>query len=108
MLGRNLNRLRRCGIRWLTTLEKESVRGRIYEDTEHPIRPLDIRPSAWSVIWKLKRHGRSYFVKIQPLKDVSGHEAFFVGGTVRDLCLNLPPKDIDIVTSAELHEVLIK
>ena len=34
-----------------------------------------------------------------------GYEAFFVGGTVRDLCTNKTPKDIDIVTSAELHEV---
>eukprot|EP00210_Caulerpa_lentillifera_P001475 g1415.t1 len=90
MLCRNSNRITRVGIRLLTALADGNFLGRIYEDSEHLIRPLDIRPSAWSVIWKLKRHG---------------YEAFFVGGTVRDLCLNLPPKDIDIVTSAELKEV---
>ena len=35
----------------------------------------------------------------------SGHEAYFVGGCVRDLLLGLTPKDFDIATSATPQEV---
>ncbi len=35
----------------------------------------------------------------------AGHEAFFVGGCVRDLLLGSEPEDIDIVTSATPEEV---
>jgi poly(A) polymerase len=35
----------------------------------------------------------------------AGHEAYFVGGCVRDLLLGLEPKDFDITTSAEPMEV---
>lgn len=34
-----------------------------------------------------------------------GHQAFFVGGCVRDLLLSLPPKDFDIATSATPAEI---
>ena len=34
-----------------------------------------------------------------------GHQAFFVGGCVRDLLLSLPPKDFDIATSATPPEI---
>lgn len=34
-----------------------------------------------------------------------GHEAYFAGGTVRDLLLNKAPKDYDIVTSAKPEEI---
>lgn len=35
----------------------------------------------------------------------AGHEAYIVGGAVRDLMLSLPPKDYDIATSAPPEEV---
>ena len=35
----------------------------------------------------------------------SGWEAFIVGGAVRDLLMNLKPKDFDIVTNASPHEI---
>lgn len=46
------------------------------------------------------------------LKDVpffhpSGYEVYLVGGCVRDLILKRTPKDFDIITSAELKEVII-
>lgn len=35
----------------------------------------------------------------------AGHDVFVVGGTVRDLLLNQEPKDLDLVTTATLHQV---
>ncbi len=46
---------------------------------------------ALSVIETLKRHG---------------HEAYFVGGAVRDYILQRPIGDIDIATSAHPQEVM--
>ncbi|XP_021760031.1 uncharacterized protein LOC110724849 [Chenopodium quinoa] len=34
-----------------------------------------------------------------------GHDAYFVGGCVRDLLLNKIPKDFDVVTSASLRQI---
>lgn len=36
-----------------------------------------------------------------------GFEVYLVGGCVRDLILNRIPKDFDILTSAELKEVIL-
>ncbi len=36
----------------------------------------------------------------------AGHQAFFAGGCVRDLLLNIPPQDFDVATSATPEEVL--
>ena len=36
----------------------------------------------------------------------SGHKAFFVGGCVRDLAKHINPKEYDISTSADPHEVM--
>ncbi|MBC7344910.1 MAG: CCA tRNA nucleotidyltransferase, partial [Clostridia bacterium] len=36
----------------------------------------------------------------------TGHEAYVVGGAVRDLLLNLEPKDWDVTTSARPEEVM--
>ncbi|MAU42431.1 MAG: hypothetical protein CMK57_01170 [Proteobacteria bacterium] len=41
---------------------------------------------------------------IRKLKS-SGWDAFIVGGAVRDLLLNVKPKDFDIVTNASPHEI---
>lgn len=34
----------------------------------------------------------------------TGHEVFIVGGTVRDVVMGRTPKDLDIVTTATLHQ----
>ncbi|MBE5776080.1 MAG: CCA tRNA nucleotidyltransferase [Clostridiales bacterium] len=34
-----------------------------------------------------------------------GHEAYVVGGCVRDFCMNKPPHDFDITSAAKPHEV---
>lgn len=39
------------------------------------------------------------------LAAAAGHEVYVVGGTVRDLLLGGTPKDFDILTSAEPHQV---
>ena len=35
----------------------------------------------------------------------AGHEAYLVGGCVRDLCLRRRPKDFDVATSATPEEI---
>lgn len=44
-------------------------------------------------------------VEVINLLEQSGHEAFFVGGFVRDYILNLTPNDIDIATNALPNQV---
>ncbi|OGN59681.1 MAG: hypothetical protein A3F40_01125 [Chlamydiae bacterium RIFCSPHIGHO2_12_FULL_27_8] len=44
------------------------------------------------------------FVIIETLR-LNGHLAFLVGGSVRDLLLNVRPKDFDIATSAKPEEI---
>ena len=44
-------------------------------------------------------------VEVINLLEQSGHEAFFVGGFVRDYLLNLPPNDIDIATNALPNQI---
>ena len=39
---------------------------------------------------------------------VAGHDAFVVGGTVRDIILGNTPKDVDLITSATLQQVLLQ
>jgi tRNA nucleotidyltransferase/poly(A) polymerase len=46
--------------------------------------------------------GRWAYARLQQ----AGHEAWFVGGCVRDLILQRPVHDVDIATSAHPHEVL--
>ncbi|HET9450319.1 MAG TPA: polynucleotide adenylyltransferase PcnB, partial [Aggregicoccus sp.] len=54
------------------------------------INPADLDPDALKVVLRLQHHG---------------HEAYFVGGCVRDLLLGRKPKDFDIATSATPNEV---
>lgn len=56
----------------------------------HNISREDISPNALKVLYRL--HG-------------AGHEAYLVGGCVRDLMLGLKPKDFDIVTDATPEEI---
>ncbi|KAI3431678.1 hypothetical protein D9Q98_004724 [Chlorella vulgaris] len=62
----------------------------VLQDDAHPIRDADISRSAWFVLARLR---------------AAGHEAYIVGGTIRDLLLGGTPKDFDLLTSAELHQI---
>ncbi|MFV8749251.1 polynucleotide adenylyltransferase PcnB [Nannocystaceae bacterium ST9] len=55
-----------------------------------PLRTADIDPDALKVVRKLLG---------------ANHEAFLVGGCVRDLYLNRKPKDFDVATSARPEEI---
>ncbi len=57
----------------------------VYSNKEHPIRNSMIDKDALWAIRKLQQNG---------------HEAYVVGGSVRDLLLGKKPKDFDIATSA--------
>lgn len=54
------------------------------------IDPAELDPEALKVVLRLHAHG---------------HQAYFVGGCVRDLLLGRKPKDFDIATSATPNEV---
>jgi poly(A) polymerase len=56
----------------------------------HAISRRDIDPDALKVLYRLHEHG---------------HIAYLVGGSVRDLLLARRPKDFDIGTSAQPHQV---
>jgi len=57
---------------------------------QHPISRKDISPSALRVLYRLRE---------------GGHEAYLVGGAVRDLLVGGSPKDFDIATGATPEEV---
>ena len=38
----------------------------------------------------------------------AGHDAYVVGGAVRDLLLGNPPKDFDLVTTAQPQQVSLR
>lgn len=54
------------------------------------ISPLDLDQDAVRVVSRLKRHG---------------HEAYLVGGCVRDLLIGRTPKDFDVATSARPRQI---
>jgi len=58
----------------------------VYTQKEHHIQRSALDPDAVRIVERLRE---------------SGHEAYIVGGAVRDLLLGRRPKDFDIVTSAE-------
>lgn len=59
----------------------------VVEDDAHGLSPDLLPPGALHALLRLRREG---------------HEAWLVGGTVRDLLLGRPPKDIDVLSSASL------
>ena len=69
--------------------EQKPVRKIIPRD-EHPISRRDISDSALKVLHRLRSQG---------------HEAYLVGGCIRDLLLGLHPKDFDVATSASPEEI---
>ena len=52
-----------------------------------------------------RRHISEHALKVVNRLNNQGHEAYLVGGCVRDLYLGLRPKDFDVVTSATPEEV---
>jgi poly(A) polymerase len=63
---------------------------RIYTRSEHPISRKLIAPNALRVLYRLRE---------------GGHEAYLVGGCLRDIILGIEPKDFDVATSARPEEV---
>ncbi len=57
---------------------------------QHPLQPRDISENAVSVVERLQKNG---------------HEAYVVGGCIRDLLLDIRPKDYDVATSATPEQV---
>ena len=68
----------------------EDEQPRILERSQHPISRKNISSNALKVLYRLHR---------------KGHQAYLVGGSVRDLMLGLSPKDFDVGTDAAPHEV---
>jgi poly(A) polymerase len=63
---------------------------RIIPRAEHSISRKNISPNALRVLYRLRE---------------GGHQAFLVGGCLRDLMLGVEPKDFDVATSASPEEV---
>ena len=63
---------------------------RILERSEHPVSRRDIDPRVLKVLYRLID---------------AGHDAYLVGGGVRDLMIGRRPKDFDVATSAHPQEV---
>ena len=62
----------------------------IYARADHPVSRSNISPAALKVLYRLKD---------------SGYQGFLVGGAVRDLLLDIQPKDFDIATDAHPEDV---
>ncbi len=62
----------------------------VYTQNEHDIDPRDLDHDAVKVVRRLQRHG---------------HEAYIVGGAVRDLLLGKKPKDFDVSTDATPNQI---
>jgi poly(A) polymerase len=75
--------------RWLSTPEQANHLVSIGRD-EHKVSRKGINHNALKVLYRLQN---------------SGHEAYLVGGCVRDLQLGLAPKDFDVATDATPEQV---
>jgi poly(A) polymerase len=73
-----------------TQTQPASVTLRVVPRDQHPISRKDISPNALRVLYRLRE---------------GGHQAFLVGGAVRDLMVGGHPKDFDVATSATPDEV---
>ena len=67
-----------------------TVKPEIYTEEMHAIDQTHIDRDALEIIFKLKQHG---------------HTAYIVGGGVRDLLLQMTPKDFDISKSSRPEEI---
>jgi len=80
----------RCRARFLSNRGLTQVEPRILARAEHPISRRDIDANVLKVLYRLAG---------------AGHEAYLVGGSVRDLMLSRRPKDFDVATSAHPQQV---
>jgi poly(A) polymerase len=71
-------------------VSKNRLEPHILERAEHPISRRDIDPDVLKVLYRLIK---------------SGHLAYLVGGSVRDLMLGRRPKDFDVATDAHPQQV---
>ena len=62
----------------------------VYTADEHGIDPRDLDHDAVKIVRRLRRHG---------------HDAYIVGGAVRDLVLGKKPKDFDVSTAATPNQI---
>ena len=74
----------------VTDLESLELEPRVLERAEHPISRRDIDANVLKVLYRLAG---------------AGHDAYLVGGGVRDLMLSRRPKDFDVATSAHPQQV---
>ena len=72
------------------TDSQSRLRPVIVSRSEHNISRANISPNALKVLYRLRS---------------AGFEAFLVGGGVRDLLLDLHPKDFDVVTDADPDQI---
>ncbi len=70
--------------------DQEGVSLRVIPRDEHPISRSQISENALKVLYRLQN---------------SEHEAYLVGGGVRDIMVGIPPKDFDVVTDATPERV---
>ena len=68
-----------------------SVQAHLHTKEEHGIDPRQIDEDARNVIGRLRRHG---------------HDAYLVGGCIRDLLTGRTPKDFDVVTDARPRTIV--
>lgn len=78
------------GLALFRKISKSTPTPIIYSAANYNIRPQDFSSHALSVIKTLRK---------------AGHQAYVVGGCIRDLLLNTTPKDFDISTSAKPEEI---
>ncbi|EAR07761.1 poly(A) polymerase [Reinekea blandensis] len=76
--------------RWLSTPEESDSHLVTVERDQHKVSRKGISHNALKVLYRLQN---------------SGHEAYLVGGCVRDLQLGLSPKDFDVATDATPEQV---
>lgn len=84
----------RHGIVWFSLKTPVNASSRTSSSLEvripYPIPPHKLDPDAVDIVRRLVRYG---------------HQAYFVGGCIRDLHQGLPPKDFDLVTSARPNQI---
>lgn len=72
------------------TIDNDASAPAVFARDQHPISRANISSNALKVLYRLKE---------------AGFQAFLVGGAVRDLLLDLNPKDFDIATNAHPEQV---
>ncbi|KAK2974204.1 hypothetical protein RJ640_021495 [Escallonia rubra] len=85
------------------------INGQMINNRSLVVLPLSLLKMTNSTIWNIHCHDVYSFLIVFPPPATpffEGFEAYLVGGCVRDLILKRTPKDFDVITSAELKEVM--